>query len=312
MNRQNALKEKLNDRVLPVNKSAGSSTYDCIRKLKGLVRLKRVGHAGTLDPLATGLILILTGEGTKLSNYLMDLPKRYVGDIEIGESTDTQDASGKVVKKGSWEHVTEEAIAHALPEFLGKRKQVPPMFSALKHKGTPLYMLARKGQKIERTPREVETYEIKLLECNLPVFRIEVFCSRGLYIRALAEEIGEALGVPAHLASLKRTNIGHFDIEGAIDETDFEALSGIGEPGYSLSDALQHIPSMTITENQVHGLRNGVAPRQEGDLPAQGSLLRLLLPDGRLGAITEVGVAGTLSIRRVFNFSGHRQPGERI
>lgn len=312
MNKQDALKERLNDRILPVNKSTGSSTYDCIRKLKRFVRLERVGHAGTLDPLATGLILILTGEGTKLSNYLMDLPKRYVGDIKVGESTDTQDASGKVVKTGSWEHVTQEAVARALPAFLGKRKQVPPMFSALKHKGTPLYMFARKGQKIERAPRDVETYEIKLLECDLPVFRIEVFCSRGLYIRALAEEIGGALGVPAHLTSLTRTNIGHFDLDGAIDETDFETLSEIGEPGYSLSDALQHIPSVTITEDQVQGLRNGVAPRRDGALPGQGSLLRLLLPDGRLGAIAEVGAAGTLSIRRVFNFSGRRSSRERI
>jgi tRNA pseudouridine55 synthase len=312
MNVQDSLEEKLRDRILPVDKSAGSSTYDCIRRLKRVVHLDRVGHAGTLDPLATGLVLILTGEGTKLSNYLMDLPKRYVGGIKIGESTDTQDASGKVVKTGGWEHVTEDNIRRILPEFLGKRKQVPPMFSALKHKGTPLYMLARRGQKIERAPREVETYEIKLLECDLPFFRIEVFCSRGLYIRALAEEIGNSLGVPAHLASLTRTQIGHFDLEGAIAETDFEMLSEISEPGYSLSDALQHIPSMTISNDQARGLRNGVPPRPAGALPGQGCVLRLLLPDGRLGALAEVGVAGRLSIRRVFNFNDRGPQEERI
>lgn len=303
------MEDRLNDRVLPVNKSAGVSTYDCIRRLKRLIHLDKIGHSGTLDPPATGLILLLTGEATKLSNYLMDLPKRYVADIKLGESTDTQDATGKVVRTDTWEHITEGDVASVLPGFWGKRMQIPPMFSALKHKGKPLYTLARMGRNIERSPRETNTYEIELVSCSMPVFRIEVFCSRGLYIRMLAEEIGEALGVPAHLASLVRTEIGHFDLDSAVPDDAFGALIEKGEAGYSLSDAVKHLPSLTLSAEQVHGLMHGVVPRMGSSLPPRGTFVRLIRPDGGLGAIGEVGRTGLLQIKRVFRDRGLEEGG---
>jgi tRNA pseudouridine55 synthase len=300
--------EKLSDRVLPVYKSTGVSTYDTIRSFKKLFKVKKIGHAGTLDPPAMGLVLLLTGEATKLSNYLMDLPKTYVADIKLGERTDTQDATGKIVESADWSHVTTEKIEQVLPTLLGKREQVPPMYSALKHKGTPLYVLARRGQQVEREAREVEMYAAELIEVDLPLFKIEVHCSRGLYLRVLAEEIGRELGVPSHLGNLVRTRIGHFDIENATADSDLGSLADLDNPGYSLSEALSHMPALDLTPGQAAGLSNGIAPKVHPSaisaLPSVGSLVRLMHEDGRLGGIGEVAPAGFLQIRRVFRDSG--------
>ena len=296
--------EKLIDRVLPVHKSAGVSTYDTIRGFKKLFKVNKIGHAGTLDPPATGLILLLTGEATKLSNYLMDLPKIYIAKIELGGKTDTQDATGETLETGDWDHVTESDVRSALSSFLGKREQVPPMYSALKHKGTPLYMIARRGQKVEREPRNVETYKIELLEFQPPHFTIEVHCSRGLYLRVLAEEIGDVLEVPSHLQSLARTRIGHFDIDSAVPDTELASFLDMEEPGCSLSDALCHMPVLNLNRQQAAGLMNGVAPRVVSGMlesvPFSGGLVRLLHEDGRLGAIGIVTPGGFIHIRRVF------------
>jgi tRNA pseudouridine55 synthase len=295
---------KLVDRVIPVRKSAGNSTYDCVRSFKRLVHIDKIGHAGSLDPEAQGLILILTGEATKLSNYLMDLPKRYVADVKLGEATDSQDASGSVTRTGSWEHVTEGMVREVTERFLGKRLQIPPMYSALKHKGRPLYLLARRGERVERTAREVETYEISLVAFEPPLLRLEVFCSRGLYLRVLAEEIGDALGVPAHLGNLVRLRIGHFTLDDAVPDDAFERLLELESPGSSLSDALRHFPAITLSAQQARGIERGMAPRilptRTGGLPPSGSFLRLERPDGKLGAIAEVGPAGLIHLRRVF------------
>ncbi len=301
-------KARLTDRVIPVGKSVGNSTYDCVRRIKRLVTLDKIGHAGSLDPEARGLILILTGEATKLSNYLMDLPKRYVADVKLGEATDSQDRSGAVTRSGEWEHVTEEMIRNVIPRFLGKRLQTPPMYSALKHKGQPLYLLARRGELIDRSPREIETYEITLAAFEPPVARIEVFCARGLYLRVLAEEIGDALGVPAHLSNLVRVRIGHFDLEDAVSDDALERLLEMESPGQSLSDALRHFPAVPLSAEQSRGLDMGVVPRlaqaRPGSLPPAGSLVRLERPDGRLGAIAEMGPAGLVQLRRVFREAG--------
>ena len=168
---------KLENLVIPVNKSAGLSTYDVIRRFKKSSKSVKVGHSGTLDPAATGLVLLLTGMATKLSSYLMDLPKRYVADIMLGQSTDTQDSEGKVLRTGKVDHITRGQIEVVLKQFIGKRMQTPPMYSALKHGGTPLYRYARQGQEIERSPREIDIYEMKMTDCNLPEFRVEVCCS---------------------------------------------------------------------------------------------------------------------------------------
>ena len=247
--------DRLDNLVIPVNKSHGLSTYDVIRRFRKVVRIRKVGHSGTLDPLATGLVLLLTGDATKLSSYMMDLPKTYIADIELGSSTDTNDAEGKVVETGDWSGITEEAIRSVLPSFLGRREQIPPMFSALKHKGVPLYTLARRGEKVERRPREVETYALNLLCCQLPVFRIETVCSKGMYMRVLAEEIGAKLGVPAYLKNLVRTKIGQFDVDSAVPDDGFDGLAEMEKPGFGMTEALGHLRPVELDEQQAEGAK---------------------------------------------------------
>jgi tRNA pseudouridine55 synthase len=299
-----SVRDRLSNRVIPVAKSSGNSTYDCVRRFKRIARLDKVGHAGSLDPQAMGLILILTGEATKLSNYLMDLPKRYVADVQLGEATDTQDVSGRVVRTGPWAHVTREAMEEVLARFVGKRLQTPPMYSALKHRGTPLYLLARRGQQIDRNPREIETYEIRLLAFAPPTVRIEVFCSRGLYLRVLAEEVGEALGVPSHLGNLVRTRIGHFTVDGAVPDGEFARLLDMEAPGYSLTEAVGHFPAVVLSVDQSRDLSRGIAPNLSREIRAallhRGTLVRLERPNGTLGAIAEAGYGGIVQLRRVF------------
>ncbi len=292
--------DRLDNLVIPVNKSLGLSTYDVIRRFRKVIRMKKVGHSGTLDPLATGLVLLLTGDATKLSSYLMELPKTYIADVELGSSTDTNDKEGKIVEMGDWSGVTEDAIRAALPSFLGRREQIPPMFSALKHKGVPLYTMARRGENIERKPREVETYGLTLLSCELPVFRIEVICSRGMYVRVLAEEIGARLGVPAHLKSLVRTKIGQFDIESAVRDDAFDGIAGIESPGLGMAEALGHLRTVELDEQQLAGVRNGAAPRTGRTAARVGEILRLIDSEGTLCALAEAGPAGMMKLRRVF------------
>jgi tRNA pseudouridine55 synthase len=292
--------DRLDNLVIPINKSLGLSTYDVIRLFRKVVRVKKVGHSGTLDPMATGLVLLLTGDATKLSSYLMELPKTYIAEVELGSSTDTSDTEGKVVETGDWSGVTEDAIRAVLPSFLGRREQVPPMYSALKHNGVPLYTMARRGEFVEREPREVETYVLTLLSCELPVFRIEIVCSKGMYVRVLAEEIGASLGVPAHLKSLVRTKIGHFNVESAVRDDAFDGIAGRESPGAGLAEALGHIRPVVLDEQQLAGLRNGAAPRMESTVGRVGEILRLIDSEGNLCALAEAGPVGMMKLKRVF------------
>ncbi len=292
--------DTLNNLVIPVNKSLGLSTYDVIRRFRKVVRVKKIGHSGTLDPLATGLVLLLTGDATKLSSYLMELPKTYIAEIELGSSTDTNDAEGKVIETGDWSGITEDAIKSVLPSFLGRREQVPPMFSALKHKGVPLYTMARRGEHVDRNPREVETYGLNFIESELPVFRAQVICSRGMYVRVLAEEIGAKLGVPAHLKNLVRTKIGRFNIESAVRDDAFDGIAGMEKPGFGLADALTHLKPVELDEQQVALVSNGAAPRMATTVGRVGEFVRLLDGEGGLCAIAEAGPAGIMKLKRVF------------
>lgn len=294
------MSDRLDNLVIPVNKSAGPTTYDLIRSFKKIARLGKIGHSGTLDPPARGLVLLLTGQATKLSGYLMDLPKTYVAEIKLGESTDTHDAAGALVESGDWRGVTQERLREVVAGFVGRRTQVPPMYSALKHRGTPLYTLARRGQRIERKPREVEIHSIEVGPFAPPLFTIEVVCSRGMYVRVLAEELGQALGVPAHLHGLVRTRIGHFDVADAVADAEIERLETLEHPGFTPLEALRHMPVVELTLVQARGVRNGLAPRAADPGLRPGTLLRLVGPEGGLEAIAEAGQAGMLELRRVF------------
>jgi len=298
------LKKKLYNKVIPVNKEKGITTFDSIRKLKRMVGIRKIGHAGSLDPIATGLVLILTGVATKLSGYLMDLQKVYIADIKLGEATDTQDASGEVIERGEWEGVTAGDIEDVLPGFTGTRMQMPPMYSALKHEGKPLYKLARKGREVKREPREVNTESIELISVDLPIFRIRVKCSRGLYLRTLSQEIGHRLEVPSHMTDLTRVSIGHFSIEDAVPSGDYTVLEKQENPGVEPAEALRHLKALEMTGAEAGDLLNGKAPAVplDSDLSV-GDVVRFVRPDGRLGGIGEVGPGRIARIRRVLNYS---------
>jgi tRNA pseudouridine55 synthase len=201
--------------VLPVDKGAGVTSFQVVAHLRRLLRAPRIGHAGTLDPDATGVLPILIGEATKLSPYLVDLDKEYVATVRLGVRTDTQDLSGSVLETRAVPELPAGAIAAVLARFTGVIRQVPPMYSALHHGGRRLHELAREGRFVEREPRAVTVSAIALESIALPAFTMRVTCGKGTYIRTLAADIGDALGCGGAVARLVRTRVGPYRLEAA-------------------------------------------------------------------------------------------------
>lgn len=245
--------------ILNINKPAGISSYDCIRQLKPLFKPKKIGHAGTLDPLATGVLLILVNEATKISRLLMGLPKEYDAEIRFGMQTDSDDITGPTIRTTPVPNITHKALAEFLSQrFQGKIEQIPPRFSALKVSGEPLYKLARKGADFTPKPRNVTVYEIKLLEWNPPIARIYVRVSGGTYIRALCRDIGLALSSSATLNRLTRISIGNFKIEEAhplakLVNTEIDAAQLI----LPIEKGLEHLPNIFVSPDQAQALVQG-------------------------------------------------------
>jgi len=212
--------------IININKPAGWTSFDVVRRIRQAIKVKKVGHAGTLDPFATGVLLVCTGKATKRVNELMHLEKEYRADIELGKTTDTYDCTGKVTSHHTTEAVTESRIRDVCQEFVGEIEQVPPMYSAIKQNGTRLYELARRGVTVERAPRRVCIYELNILKIDLPIVSIEVVCSKGTYIRALANDIGGKLDCGGYLGSLCRTRIGSYKVEDAETITSFTETYG--------------------------------------------------------------------------------------
>jgi tRNA pseudouridine55 synthase len=211
MYEKNNVKYNFNDgEILNINKPKGMTSFGVVNKIKYWTGCKKVGHAGTLDPLATGVLLICTGKSTKLVSELMALEKTYEGTIELGKSTETDDEEGKIIIEKMVPEYSKDKILSVLRKFKGEINQVPPMYSAIKKNGQRLYKLARKGIVIPREPRIVKIHEIKLLEWKRPFIRVRISCSMGTYIRALARDIGEILSTGGYLKSLCRTRIGTY------------------------------------------------------------------------------------------------------
>ena len=204
------------DGVLPVDKPSGMTSHDVVDAIRRKVGIKRVGHGGTLDPMATGVLLIMLGRGTKLSDRLMSSDKTYEGTMYLGSATDSQDATGEVISEGEWEDITQEVGEEEMKNFKGDIFQTPPMVSAVKVNGVPLYKLARKGKTVERKPRLMHIYKFKILDFNPPEIKFVLRCTKGTYVRTICNDIGENLGCKAHLSALRRTNAGSMDIEETI------------------------------------------------------------------------------------------------
>lgn len=204
------------DGVLLVDKAEGMTSHDVVALVRRQLGIKKVGHCGTLDPIATGLLLITIGRGTKVQDLLMSEDKEYVGTLTLGATTTTQDRQGEIIETKPVPQLSEEQICAVFEKFRGDFYQMPPMVSAKKHGGIPLYKLARQGKVVEREPRFVHVYRYTIDNINLPEIDFSVLCSKGFYVRTYSHDIGEALGCGAHLKSLRRTKSGRFDVAGAL------------------------------------------------------------------------------------------------
>lgn len=213
--------------IMNVYKEAGFTSHDVVAKLRGICKQKKIGHTGTLDPDAVGVLPVCFGSGTKLCDLLTDWDKEYIATLRLGIETDTQDISGQVLLKAEPEKlraITEKQARECITGFLGEYDQIPPMYSALKVNGKKLYELARAGREVERKPRRVQIKELEILEMSLPTIRFRVVCSKGTYIRTLCHDIGEKLGCGGAMAALVRSRVGIFGVEEALTLSEIEKL----------------------------------------------------------------------------------------
>ncbi|MBU5614833.1 tRNA pseudouridine(55) synthase TruB [Geomonas azotofigens] len=288
-----------------IDKPAGVTSHDIVSKVRRAINQKKVGHTGTLDPFATGVLPVAVGEGTKAIQFLDESEKEYRAVLRLGVATDTQDLTGAVISEREWSHITPADLEQLVPQFLGLQKQLPPMFSAIKQGGVPLYKLARKGIEVEREAREVEIHALTFEWIRLPEACFTVRCSRGTYVRTLACDIGEALGCGAHLLELRRTRSGLFREADAIS---IETLAGAADQQellMPLDRALGHLKALSLTEAGGKKVLNGVVPQSHDfvDPPgafSQGEQVRLYLGE-RFAAVAEYDKLKGLRLARVFN-----------
>jgi tRNA pseudouridine55 synthase len=210
--------------VLLIDKPSGMTSHDVVSRLRRKLQMKRIGHAGTLDPAATGVLILLVGKATKLSQYLMSVDKEYEGIIRLGQSTNTQDGDGETVSTRPVPELTSEQVRRHLRGFLGDQYQTPPMFSAIKMQGVALYKLARKGEEVEREPRFIRVSQFELLDFTSPDIAFRLRCSKGTYVRTIAHDLGERIGCGAHLAKLRRTAADRFTAEQSIELAKLEEM----------------------------------------------------------------------------------------
>jgi tRNA pseudouridine55 synthase len=274
--------------LLIIDKPAGLTSFDVVRQVRRSCGTRRVGHAGTLDPLATGVLPVALGTATRLIEYLMAADKVYRATLQLGAATDTQDAEGRVTATGDWGSVTRAALERACAAMVGTILQTPPMFSALKQDGQPLYKLARQGIEVAREAREIRIEAIDILRFEPPLVDLQVACGKGTYIRTLCHDLGSQLGCWAHLTALRRTRNGVFDeaTSHPLAEIVQRATTGAPLPLISPAQALADWPGLVVSGRAVERLRNGVAPRAEevAGTAAPGQKVRLLVDD-RLAAV---------------------------
>ena len=271
--------------LLNINKPPGPTSHDIVSWVRRGTQVKKVGHAGTLDPLASGVLIVCLGAATRLSEYVMDSPKTYRVRVHFGIETTTYDAEGDVVAENA-DPITRHAVEAALGGFRGTIQQVPPMYSAIKRDGQKLYELARAGQEVERPARAVTIHRLDLLAWEPPYASLEVVCSPGTYIRSLAFDLGRAVGVGAYLAALERSASGTFTIDEAVPWTDFEAAIRVGTwQSYLLPPdrALDDAPAVHLTAQEADAVRYGRFVVTERS--TVGDLARAYDPAGRFLAV---------------------------
>jgi tRNA pseudouridine55 synthase len=279
--------------VVVVDKPAGVTSFDVVAEVRRKFAERRVGHCGTLDPMATGVLPVCVGEATKLVPFLQAGEKEYLAELHLGITTDSQDADGQITATRPVA-ISRAQLDDAVPQFRGKILQKPPMHSALRVAGRRLYEFAREGIEVEREARPVEVHEIEVTAFALPKIALRVRCGKGTYIRSLAADLGEALGCGAHLTALRRTRVGRFALDEAV------SLPSLPSPLVSLADALSDLPTLHLEEAVVRDVRDGKLKIIEQLLAPGEGWVRLLRPDGSLLAVAE-GAAGRLRLERVFS-----------
>jgi tRNA pseudouridine55 synthase len=268
------------DGVINFDKPEGISSHTAVQRIKSILKAGKAGHAGTLDPLAEGVLLILTGRATKLTPYLAALDKKYTAVVKLGEHTDTLDREGDVIATAPIAGITAESTIEALKAFTGVIAQTPPMYSALKVNGTPLYKLARKGLEVERKQRTITIFDIRLTAFELPYITLAIHCSKGTYVRSLCSDLAESLGSCGHVHALKRVSVGAFDITRAC------GFDSLGQGCYhTMDETLSHLGEVTLAPEEQKKLLNGAAIGDSAHGHEDGAALRLKDTRGNLLAI---------------------------
>lgn len=301
--------------ILLVDKPEGPSSAQVVHRVKRILGARKVGHLGTLDPFASGLLPLGVNEGTKIADIFLTAPKSYSGVVALGVETDTQDATGKVLEAIEVPPLGEQEIERLRDAFTGTLQQIPPMFSALKRSGVRLYRLARRGQSVPRAPREVRIERLRLWQQGTTELGFEVTCSKGTYIRTLAADMGRFLGCGAHLKSLRRYSCGGLTLDRAVALAALEELKRTEKkiPILSLNEALAHLREIRLEERFLSRLKRG---QQEVlvaiGLPREGEkMVRVVDSEGRLVALAEWGDAGGGKRWRLFRVFSEPATGAR-
>ena len=285
--------------VLNINKPAGMTSHDVVDAVRKILGVQRVGHTGTLDPQATGVLPLCVGRATRIAQYLTQADKEYVMTLRLGMTTDTLDATGKETGRVEELSVRREDLLAVLPRFTGELQQVPPIYSAKKYQGERLYKLARRGESVERKPVTIRVHALDMLEFASPFVRLRALCSKGTYARSLCDDIGRALGCGGHLHALTRTRSGRFTLEGVVTLQELEAKTRegrLGEVLMPIAEALAHLPAVRVAPEAgpiiLHG--GAVAAAMVVQFPAElprGTVVRVLGYRKQLLSLAETTVA---------------------
>lgn len=286
--------------IIIIDKEPDFTSHDVVAKMRGICGQKKIGHTGTLDPMATGVLPVCLGSGTRLCDMLADRDKEYVAELLLGVETDTQDSTGRILERKPVE-VSEAEARAACESFQGEYDQVPPMYSALKVNGRRLYELARAGREVERRARRVRISVLEILECRLPVVRMRVVCSKGTYIRTLCADIGKRLGCGGTMQSLRRTMVGRFTLEGAVTLGQLQRMRDEGkleEAVLPVDSVFTDCPALHVSEESRRLLDNGnaLSPQQtlEKIRYEAGRWIRIYREDGSFAGIYTYDVQGRL------------------
>ena len=288
--------------IILLDKAKGESSNYALQRIKRLFHAKKAGHTGSLDPLATGVLPLCLGEATKISQFLLDSDKRYMAKVKLGERTDSGDSEGVVIDVQRRIDVDYDALVQTLTKFEGEIKQLPPMYSALKHHGVPLYKLARKGISIKRKVRAVTIHKIGLMNFDNNIAEIDVTCSKGTYIRTLADDLGQELGCGAHIIELRRLQAGVFSIDQCRGSNELEkikesfGLSGLDKVIVPMERAVEKLPEVVLASETARDIRNGQAVSFH-ELPRSG-LVRLYEKENFIG-IGIVNADGEVAPKRL-------------